>query len=392
MVSGTAGVGKTSLAVRWAHRVRDELAGGQLYVNLRGFDPAGVPVAPAEAVRGFLDAFEVPMPRIPAGFEAQVGLCRSLLANQRVLMVLDNARDAEQVRRLLPGSPTCLVLVTSRDALVGLVAEGARPLTVDLLDSDEARELLVGRLGAGRLGAEPRAVDEIIGLCARLPLALAVVADRAATYPTFGLAALAGELRDARGSLDEFAGADPTTDSGAVFSWSYLQLSPSAARLFRLFGLHSGPDIGTRAAASLAALPAGQVRPLLAELARARLITEHSPGRYTCHDLLRAYASELAAVLDPELDRHAATRRLLTHYLHTTNDADRLLDPSRAEPPGVDRASAGRDSGADDRTPAQPHPLAHPRSRRPAVSHCQPGTRVLHAHTATEIAPLLMSA
>jgi tetratricopeptide (TPR) repeat protein len=225
------------------------------------------------------------------------------------------------------------VLVTSRDALAGLIAEGAWPLTVDLLDSGEARELLVGRLGAARVAAEPRAADEIIGLCARLPLALAVVAARAATHPTFGLAALADELRDARGSLDEFAGADPTTDPRAVFSWSYLQLSPAAARLFRLFGLHSGPDIGVRAAVSLAGLAAGQVRQLLAELARARLITEHSPGRYTCHDLLRAYASEQAVALDTEADRHAATLRLLAHYVHSANEADRLLDPRRDAPP-----------------------------------------------------------
>jgi DNA-binding SARP family transcriptional activator/tetratricopeptide (TPR) repeat protein len=330
-MSGTAGVGKTSLVVHWAHRVRGEFPDGQLYVNLRGFDPTGAPVTPAAAVRGFLDALEVPLQRIPTTVEAQVGLYRSLLADRRMLVVLDNARDAEQVRQLLPGSPTCLVLVTSRNALAGLVTAGARPLTVDLLAGDEARELLVGRLGAGRVGAEPRAVDDIIGLCARLPLALAVVAARAATHPTFGLAALARELGEARGSLDEFAGADPATDPRAVFSWSYQQLSPAAARLFRLFGLHPGPDVGAKAAASLAGV--AQVRPLLAELAQARLVAEHSPGRYTCHDLLRAYASEQAVALDPETDRQAATRRLLGHYVHSANNADRLLDPRREEPP-----------------------------------------------------------
>lgn len=332
-VSGTAGVGKTALVVHWAHRVRAHFPGGQLYVNLRGFDPTGSPVTPAEAVRRFLDAFEVSPQRLPVGFEAQVGLCRSLLANRRVLVVLDNARDAEHVRPLLPGSPDCLVLVTSRDQLTGLVADGARHLSVDLLEADEARRLLAGRLGAERVAAEPRAADEIVTLCARLPLALAVVAARAATHPKFGLAALARELRAARGSLDEFAGADPATDPRAVFSWSYLRLTDDAARLFRLMGLHPGPDLGAPAAAGLAGLPLRTVRRLLAELSRAHLVTEHSPGRYTCHDLLRAYASEQAAALDPEPDRRAAVRRMLGHYLHSADDADRLLDPRREEPP-----------------------------------------------------------
>jgi DNA-binding SARP family transcriptional activator len=332
-LSGTAGVGKSALAAHWAHRVRAEFPDGQLYVNLRGFDPSGSPVTPPEAVRGFLDAFEVPPKQLPAGLEAQVGMYRSLLANRRVLVVLDNARDAEQVRPLLPGSPDCLVLVTSRNQLSGLVAVGARPVLVDLLGAGEARALLAGRLGPARIAAEPLAVDEIVGLCARLPLALAVVAARAATHPRFGLAALAGELREARGGLDEFAGADPVTDPRAVFSWSYLQLSAGAARLFRLVGRWPGPDVGTRAAASLAGLSVTAVRPLLAELARAHLVAEHSPGRYTCHDLLRAYAREQAFTVDTEADRRAATRRMLGHYVHSADNADRLLDPRRDEPP-----------------------------------------------------------
>jgi DNA-binding SARP family transcriptional activator/tetratricopeptide (TPR) repeat protein len=332
-VSGTAGVGKTSLAVHWAHKARSRFPGGQLYVNLRGFDPTGSPVAPAEAVRGFLDALGVSRQRIPASFEAQVGLYRSLLANRRALVVLDNARDAEQVRPLLPGSPDCLVLVTSRNQLSGLVAEGASPITVDLLDASGARSLLAGRLGPNRISAEPRAVDEIVALCARLPLALAVVAARAVTHPQFALAPLARELRDARGGLDEFASADPATDPRAVFSWSYLQLTAPAARLFRLVGLHPGPDISTRAAASLAALPTTGVRPLLAELARAHLVAEHSPGRYTCHDLLRAYASEQAHALDSDDNRHEATHRMLVHYVHSANNADRRIDPGREKPP-----------------------------------------------------------
>src|SRR5262249_47604719 len=201
----------------------------------------------------FRDACEAPGDRIPAGFEAQVGLYRSLLADRRALVVLDNARNVEQVRPLLAGSPGGLVLVTSRTMLTSLVvAEGAHLLAIDLLDVSESHELLAGRLGADRVTAEPAAVHEIIELCARLPLALAVVAARPAPHPGFTLAALADELRDAMGGLDEFADVDPTTDPRAVFSWSYLQLTDAAARMFRLVGLHSGPDIGARAAASLA--------------------------------------------------------------------------------------------------------------------------------------------
>jgi DNA-binding SARP family transcriptional activator/tetratricopeptide (TPR) repeat protein len=341
VLSGTAGVGKTTLAVHWAHRVRDRFPDGQLYANLRGFDPGGVPVAPAEAVRAFLDAFEVAGQRIPVGFEAQVGLYRSLLADRKVLVVLDNARDAEQVRPLLPAASGCMALVTSRDQLVGLVTAGAHPLTLDLFDRAAARELVARRIGVDRMAKEPRAVDEILGQCAGLPLALAVVAARAATHPTFGLTALADDLRDARGGLDEFAGTDPTTDPRVVFSWSYQQLSAAAARLFRLMGLHPGPDLGIRSAASLAGLPVGQVRPLLAELARAHLFTEHRPGRYTCHDLLRAYAAEQAHALDSAADRTAAVRRLLGHYTHSAFQAGALIDPQRDRVPDLSPVPSG---------------------------------------------------
>jgi DNA-binding SARP family transcriptional activator len=332
-VSGTAGVGKTSLAVHWAHRVRHEFPDGQLHVNLRGFDPSGSPVAPAEAIRGLIDAFDVPQQRIPAGFEARVGLYRSLLADRRVLIVLDNARDAEQVRPLLPGASGCVAVVTSRTLLSGLVAVGAVPVTLDLFDAGEATALLAERLGADRVAAEPGAVREIVSSCARLPLALAVAAARAATHPGFALADLAGELRAARGGLDEFSSADPATDPRAVFSWSYLQLTDGAARLFRLLGLHPGPDIGVPAAASLAALPTARARVLLAELARAHLVAEPTHGRYACHDLLRAYAREEAEIAEPATERTDAVRRLLAHYIHSANQADRLLDPGREEPP-----------------------------------------------------------
>jgi tetratricopeptide (TPR) repeat protein len=329
-IGGTAGVGKTALAVCWAHRVADRFPDGQLYVNLRGFDPTGAPVKPAEAVRGFLDAFAVPVERIPVGLDAQAALYRSLVAGKRMLVVLDNAYDAEQVRPLLPGSPGGLVVVTSRNQLTSLVAaEGAHPLTLNLLTVDEAWELLAGRLGPDRLAAEPQAVDEILARCARLPLALVIVAARAAAHPAFPLSVLDAELHDAGARLDALDAGDAPTNLRAVFSWSYQALAPDAARLFRLLGLHPGPDISIPAAASLAGIRPVQVGPLLAELARANLTVESTPGRYTFHDLLRAYAGELALGTDHDDERPVAVHRVLDHYLHTARIAVMLLNPHR---------------------------------------------------------------
>ncbi|MGI5215661.1 BTAD domain-containing putative transcriptional regulator [Plantactinospora sp. CA-290183] len=323
-LSGTAGVGKTAFAVHWAHQVADRFPDGQLYVNLRGFDADGSVVPPATAIRGFLDAFGVPEQRIPADLDAQAGLYRSVLAGKRVLVLLDNARDVEQIRPLLPATPGCLVLTTSRDQLTPLVAtEGAWPLFLNLLTEEEARDLLTRRLGRDRIAAESATVDDIIARCARLPLALAVVAARAAGQPGFPLAVLATELRDAADGLDPFHGGDPATDVRAVFSGSYRTLTSGAARLFRLLGLHPGPDVGQPAAASLAGLSSAQVRPLLIELTRTHLLTEHRPGRYAFHDLLRLYARELAGTDDG--DRH----RMFDHYLHSADAAARLLDPHR---------------------------------------------------------------
>ncbi|MFI1276761.1 BTAD domain-containing putative transcriptional regulator [Micromonospora sp. NPDC020751] len=328
-VSGTPGVGKTALAVHWAHQVADRFPDGQLYVNLRGFDAGGV-LEPADAIRGFLDAFGVPVERIPAGLSAQSALYRSLLTGRRVLVLIDNARDAAQVRPLLPGAAGCLVVVTSRNQLTSLVAgEGAQPLALDLLPEAEARDLLARRLGSDRVAGEPAAVDQIITSCARLPLALAVATSRAATRPGFSLAALASELRDAADALDAFDGGDPATDVRAVFSWSYQALSPAAGRLFRLLGLHPGPDIAVPAAASLAGVSLRQARMLLAELARAHLLIEHAPGRYGIHDLLRVYANELTHDLDSDSERQVAVRRVLDSYLHVAYAGARLLQPFR---------------------------------------------------------------
>jgi DNA-binding SARP family transcriptional activator/tetratricopeptide (TPR) repeat protein len=340
-IAGTAGVGKTALAVHWGQGVRHRFPDGQLYVNLRGFHPTGPAVDPSEALRGFLDALDVPPGRMPVGLPARSALYRSLLADRRMLVVLDNARDADQVRPLLPAGRTCLAVITSRNVLPGLVAaEGARPVILDLFDPAEAQQMLALRLGRERLVAEPQEVDEIVTRCARLPLALAVAAARAATHPGFSLATLAAELRAARGGLDGFSGSDPATDVRAVFSWSYQQLSEPARRLFRLLGLQPGPDIAVPAASSLAGIPGGQTYPLLAELAEAHLVTEHAPGRYTFHDLLRAYATELAHTCDAAAERHAALHRLLDHYLHTACAADRLLDPYR-DPITISPARSG---------------------------------------------------
>jgi tetratricopeptide (TPR) repeat protein len=342
VVAGGAGVGKTALVVHWAHRVAAQFPDGQLYVNLRGFDPVGTALDPADALRGFLDALGMPAARLPADFGALTNLYRSVLAGKRILVVLDNAGDVEQVRPLLPGSPGCLVVVTSRHQLTPLVAvEGAHPLVVDLLTQVEARDMLARRLGPDRVANEPAAVEAIITGCARLPLALAVVAARAATHPGFRLATLVAQLRDVTGALDALHGGDPATDVRAVFSWSYRALGTDAARLFRLLGLHPGPDIGTAAAASLAGIPVRQVRALLAELTRANLLAEHAPGRYTFHDLLRAYATEQAHTHGSDDQLHRVLHRLLDHYLHTAHTAALLLHPHRAHPITLTAAETG---------------------------------------------------
>ncbi|MFI6599710.1 BTAD domain-containing putative transcriptional regulator [Nonomuraea sp. NPDC050536] len=330
VIDGGAGVGKTTLAVHWAHRAQARFPDGQLYVDLRGFDATCSVMAPADAVRGVLETLGVPAERMPATLEARTALYRSLLADRRVLVVLDNARDAEQVRPLLPGSPGCMAVVTSRNRMPGLVAaQGAHPLSLDLLPVAESRELLARRLGQARVQAEPDAVEEIIARCARLPLALAVIAARAAGRPGLPLAALAAELRATAGLLDAFDGEDVATQVRAVFSWSYRALGAGAARLFRLFAVHPGPDLGLTAAAGLAGVPPRQARLLLAELTRAHLVLEHVPGRYSFHDLLRAYATELVHAHDPLAERQAALRRLFDHYLHTACAAARLLSPHR---------------------------------------------------------------
>ena len=286
VIDGTAGIGKTTLALYFAHQVAERFPDGQLYVNLRGFDPAGPPMTPVEAIRLLLAALAVPVARIPAGLDAQAGLYRSLLAGQRMLVLLDNARDVDQVRPLLPASPGCLVIITSRSQLTSLVAaEGAAPLTLDVLTDAEAQELLSRRLGPERVAGEPSAAGELIQLCARLPLALSIAAARTASQPGLSLAALTADLRDARRRLDALDAGHAAANVRAVFSWSYQQLDAPTARLFRLLGLHAGPDISAAAAASMAGLPLDEGRRRLGELTRAHLLAEHptaGSGATTC--------------------------------------------------------------------------------------------------------------
>ncbi len=341
-IVGTAGVGKTALALHWAHRAAGRFPDGHLYVNLRGFDRSGTPATPAEAVRGFLDALGVPAERIPRTPDAQAGLYRSLLADKRMMIVLDNARNEAQVRPLVPASPASLVIITSRNQLAGLAAaDGAQLLSLDILTRGEAVRLLTARIGARRAAAEPAAIDDIAALCAHLPLALAVTAARAAARPRFPLAELAAELRDAADRVDVLDTGDPNVSVAAVFSWSYRQLGPPAARMFRLLGLHRGPDISARAAASLAAADEPEARRLLRELTRDCLITEHAPGRYAFHDLLRAYAAGKTHECESQPERDAAIGRVLDHYLHTAGHAAFLLNPGK-EPLalGVPRSGA----------------------------------------------------
>ena len=327
---GTAGVGKTALAVHWAHRIADRYPDGCLYVNLRGFDPSQEPVTPEQAIRGFLQALGLPQQELPALFADQVGRYRSLAAERRLLIVLDNARDAEQVRELLPGNPACLTLVTSRDRLTGLVAvDGARPLRLDTLPADEAFDLLARRLGGRHAAEEPDAIREIAELCVRLPLALNIAAARIATNPHLPIELFLQELRDAGATLRTLDAGDRAASVRTVFSWSYRQLGGPAARLFRLLGVHPGPDLGLSVCSALTARPRAATLATLEELTGLHLLDQHAPGRYVQHDLLRVFAGELGQAVDgPDASRDA---ELLTldHYLHSAFAAERLLQPAR---------------------------------------------------------------
>ncbi|MEV4481694.1 ATP-binding protein [Micromonospora coxensis] len=323
VLCGTAGVGKTALALRWAHAVRQRFPDGQLYANLRGYDP-GQPSRPEQVLDRFLRALGVPPSAVPADLEDREALYRSRLADRRVLVLLDNAATVRQVRPLLPGTSSCLVIVTSRSMLSGLVSrDGGRRLTLRMLSEDDAVTLLQDVTADYRTGDDPQELAELARLCARLPLALRIAAERAASRPFMPLGELIQDLRNESALWDAL-----TTEEGeeadavrTVFAWSYRALDSSAARLFRLLGLHPGPDVSAPTAAALADVPVGQVRQPLDALVRAHLVEQSAPGRYQLHDLLRAYAVDQARHLESEKSRRAALSRVVRWYLHTADAA-----------------------------------------------------------------------
>jgi DNA-binding SARP family transcriptional activator/Flp pilus assembly protein TadD len=327
-VGGTAGVGKTALAVHWAHRVAQRFPDGQLYVNLRGYDPAQ-PMPAADALAGFLRSLGVAGQDIPADVGERAARYRSLLADKRMLIVLDNAGSAEQVRPLLPGSSPCVAVVTSRDSLAGLVArDGAARLNLDVLPLPDAVALLRALIGA-RADADLAAAVAVAEQCCRLPLALRVAAEIAAARPAVLLTDLVAELADHSqrlNLLDRFG--DPRTAVRAVFSWSYQHLDTDAARAFRLAALHPGPNLDHYAAAALTGTTPEHARRLLDQLARAHLVQRSRLGHCSMHDLLRSYAYELAIGRDSEPDRRAALTRLFGYYLHTAGAATDTMFPA----------------------------------------------------------------
>lgn len=368
VIAGTAGVGKTALAVHWAHRHRGAFPDGQLYVNLAGYAP-GAPMPPGRALAGFLRALGVPAERVPLDVDEAAALYRSLLADRRVLVVLDNAGGPGQVRPLLPGGPGCQTVITSRDRLAGLtVREGARSLGLGVLRADEAHALLAGLLGAARAEAEPVAVAELATLCACLPLALRIAAAHLIRHPRQPVASLAAELRQGNRLALLSVPGDEQSAVRAAFGLSYATLEPAAQRMFKLVGLHPGADLSEPAAAALAGTGVAGARGLLADLASAHLVDEHVPGRFAVHDLLHLYARSLAEDEVSEADRRAAMSRLCDFYLRTTDAAARVLYPSMQRlpmPAGRPGAPGPAHPGEDIVFPADGPALGWLESERP---------------------------
>ncbi|MER7212291.1 tetratricopeptide repeat protein [Streptosporangium sp. NPDC000239] len=330
VIAGTAGVGKTSLALRWAHQIQERFPDGQLYVNLRGYDP-GEPVTAYDALHRFLVALGVRAHSVPQDLDAAAALYRSLLAGRRMLIVLDNAAMVSQVRPLLPGSAGCLVVVTSRSRLSILaVRDGAHRLTLGTLPEPEAVALLRAVTAGYRPEDDESKLTELARLCARLPLALRIAAERAVSYPHMRLDDLIADLRDESALWDALSTGDDE-EAGAVrtvFAWSYRALPDQVARLFRLLGLHPGPEFGLHAAAALGGLTPSRTRQLLDSLVGAHLLEQTTPGRYQFHDLLRAYAADQAQRDGSYDDRQAALRRVLEWYLHTADAAQNWIGPA----------------------------------------------------------------
>lgn len=333
-IVGGAGVGKTTLAVQWAHRVRDRFPDGDLFVDLNGYGPFD-PLSSMEALGGFLRAFDVPPAKVPADLQQRAALFRSILAGRRVLVVLDNAASAEQVRPLLPSTSGCLVVVTSRSRLSGLTAgEGAKRMHLEVLSPTDSIRLLQQIIGTDRVIAERAQAEELARRCAFLPLALRIAADRAVDNKHLRLADLVEELaaeRDRLASLE--TGDDASMSVRAVFSWSYRRLPASAARAFRLLGMYSGSDIGLTAAAALQGLSTSKTAVILDQLAGQHLIENTGRNRYRFHELLLAYAAERAVQDEPEPVRAAALERLLAWYLSTAAAANHVFFPHGYEVP-----------------------------------------------------------
>jgi tetratricopeptide (TPR) repeat protein/transcriptional regulator with XRE-family HTH domain len=351
-IAGIAGIGKTALAVCWAHRVADRFPDGQLYVDLRGFDPDGRAVTPADALRRLLEDVGVPAEAVPGDLAARSALYRSLLAGRRMLVILDNARDAQHVRTLLPGHGANFAVVTSRQRLIGLVAgHGARPLELGLLTQAQSYELLSRFAGRERVDGERAQAAALLRACSGLPLAVAIAGARTAAMPAVPLAEIWADLTESRRPLDALCTGDPASDVRSVLAWSYRQLSEAAARMFWLLGAHWGPDISAPAAASLAALSVPDARRALRELTSAQLLTRQPDDRHRFHDLLRAYAEELAGRADHADERREALHRAYSHYAQTAGGASRTINPYKVmiaavpERPGASPvAIEGRDA------------------------------------------------
>jgi DNA-binding SARP family transcriptional activator/tetratricopeptide (TPR) repeat protein len=323
VISGPAGVGKTALAVQWAHRVAESFRDGQLYTDLRGFSAAGEPVDAYSVIRRFLLSLGIPPEAVPA---EPVEMYRSVLSGRRMLLLFDNALDTAQVRPLLPGAGDSVVVVTSRHQLTPLLAEaGCRSLNVVPLAPAVARDLLARRVGDRRMADDPDGVSRIVERCGGLPLALALVAARATVRPSFRLSALAADLDGA--DLDGFGDGD--TGLRAVLSWSYRAVGPVAARLLRRVARHPGPTVGVELSQSLLAASRREIRAALAELIESNLLTEPEAGRFGLHDLVRVFLLELSDDSDEPAEAEAIARRTRSHYLHTASAADRLIDPGR---------------------------------------------------------------